>query len=85
MTGGCDGFQTADLLDNGGARVEPFGLTQLDEIGDLIVNQTALGADGGGEEAEVRRYAAVAAGDSCCNVPAQGSGDGVAVLPTVVG
>src|SRR5574344_959627 len=60
VAGGGDRLQRMDLLEDGGARIEAFGLTVLEQVGDLIVDQTTLGADGGGEEAEVRRYAAVA-------------------------
>ena len=60
VAGGGDRLQRMDLLEDGGARIEAFGLTVLEQVGDLIVDQTTLGADGGGEEAELRRYAAIA-------------------------
>ena len=38
---------------------ETFGLAMFQQIRDLIIDQAALGADGGGKETEIRGYAAI--------------------------
>ena len=61
MTSLCDSLQCLELFQNNCGRVKALALTLLQQIGDFIIDEAALGADGGGKETEISRQAAIGA------------------------